>query len=92
MNFVQNDIDTGTLKEANERNTPVAKLVKASDFHSDNRGFEPHLEYKNLDDEMIISNCEEEIGYMKRQDWFTIGAKVAVINGTEHTRLGFIQT
>jgi hypothetical protein len=89
MNFVQNDIDTGTLKEANERNTPVAKLVKASDFHSDNREFDPHLEYKNLD---CISNCEEEIGYMKRQDWFTIGAKVAVINGTAHTRLGFIQT
>lgn len=40
------DVIVGKTEEAEERNVPVAKLVKALDFQSNNRGFDPHQEYK----------------------------------------------
>lgn len=77
MDLRMKDIDTGNgLAEAEERNAPVAKLVKASDFHSDNRGFESHQEYQNM-------NTSWEIGFNN-----CIG-KTAIVDGRLHTRLGF---
>lgn len=73
-----NDTDGGTLTaEAEERNAPVAKLVKASDFHSDNRRFESGQEYKNFD---------------MKKDWtigFNCTAKDIIVGGRAMTRLGF---
>lgn len=83
MGLINYDTDGGTLRaetEAEEIYAPVAKLVKASDFHSDNRGFEPHQEYsKNMN-----TNWTK---------WFnSTAAKNIVVDGRPMVRLGMKDT
>ncbi len=81
MNLVQNDIDTGSAKEAEEINAPVAKLVKASPFQSDivsSSLIGSTKDFEGLGKE--IMNC----------NWFNIKKIDATVAGRDYSRLSVL--
>lgn len=97
----QNIDNNNSTVEGEEIYAPEAKQVEACDFQSQGVGSSPirstnddHMIIGN-GDQMVIGKSEEEIGYMKKQDWnigFTTKRNDIIVAGRTYPGLSVLRT